>query len=85
MLLQSHGGVIELLPALPKAWPDGSISGLCARGGRTVELTWKAGELVHAEIDNPTGKPMTVRYRGTELCRDEVRRSGTFGPSGMRK
>ena len=44
-LLQSHTGEIHLLPALPKAWGNGSIKGLKARGNLTIDLTWTAGEL----------------------------------------
>ncbi|MBO5135046.1 MAG: glycoside hydrolase family 95 protein [Bacteroidaceae bacterium] len=62
MLLQSHAGCIHLLPALPDAWAEGSISGLKARGNFTVSIDWKEGRLHRVEIVSGSGEPCVVRY-----------------------
>ena len=63
MLLQSHTGEIHLLPALPKAWPNGSVTGLCARGGFEISIDWTNGSIKQAEIRSITGTECRIRSR----------------------
>jgi alpha-L-fucosidase 2 len=64
MLLQSHAGEIALLPALPKAWPTGSVKGLKARGGFTVNIDWRDGKVTHYRILSPQPSEVKIRVNG---------------------
>jgi alpha-L-fucosidase 2 len=67
MLLQSHNGQIELLPALPSAWKNGEVKGLVARGGFVVDMDWKENQLVAAKIYSKCGVPARVSYKGKSI------------------
>ena len=61
MLMQSHAGVIDLLPALPSAWPTGRVSGLRARGGFELEMEWAGGATKNVAIRSKLGGICRVR------------------------
>jgi alpha-L-fucosidase 2 len=63
MLLQSHLGTIDLLPALPDALPEGRIAGVCARGGFELTYEWEKGELQTVEVLSKAGKECHLRYK----------------------
>ena len=64
MLLQSYHEELHFLPALPAAWPSGSVKGLRARGGYGISLRWKDGRLVRADIRSLTDRTCTVLHAG---------------------
>jgi alpha-L-fucosidase 2 len=70
MLLQSHlrdaegRYIVDLLPALPKAWPNGSVKGLRARGGFVFDLVWQDGKLTSYRIHRDGPSQCRVRYAG---------------------
>ena len=64
MLLQSQDGYIELLPALPASWKNGTIAGLRARGGFELSMTWKDGELKTYTVKSIAGTSYRIKYKG---------------------
>ncbi|MBN6152254.1 glycoside hydrolase family 95 protein [Xanthomonas sp. AmX2] len=70
MLLQSWGGSIWLLPALPQAWPQGQVRGLRVRGAAGVDLAWRDGRLQSARLSSDRGGHYTVVYGGQTLSAD---------------
>jgi len=68
MLLQSHGGDIALLPALPAAWPEGTFRGLRARGGVEVDVSWSGGKATAAALRPSIGETHRLRPpRGQQI------------------
>jgi alpha-L-fucosidase 2 len=63
MLVQCVDGEIELLPALPRAWPAGSLRGVRARGGFELDMAWREGELSTVTLRGTPGGVARVRYR----------------------
>ncbi|WP_321374446.1 glycoside hydrolase family 95 protein [uncultured Draconibacterium sp.] len=66
MLMQSHQNNIELLPALPDAWPSGSVSGICARGGYEISMEWNEGQLKATTVLAKVGGTTKLVYQGNE-------------------
>jgi alpha-L-fucosidase 2 len=64
LLVQSHQGFVDVLPALPAALPEGSLRGVRARDGFELDLAWRAGRLTRLTVLSTAGLPCRIRYRG---------------------
>ncbi|MGX4644334.1 glycoside hydrolase family 95 protein [Massilia sp. SYSU DXS3249] len=81
MLLQSWGSEVLLLPALPSAWPTGSVKGIRARGALNLDLAWRGGRLASVRITGKPGTGVRLRYQG-KLFAVTLDRSGVFAAGG---
>ena len=77
LLLQSHMGFIQLLPALPDAWAEGAVEGLMARGNFEVDLRWADGKLQEAVITSNAGQPCQLRY-GDQVLNFKTKKGQTY-------
>ena len=78
MLMQSHMGFIHLLPALPDAWKDGEVKGLCAKGNFELDIQWNNGELVSVNILSKNGGNCELRYQDAVISLKTVK-GKTYG------
>ncbi|MHC4604824.1 MAG: glycosyl hydrolase family 95 catalytic domain-containing protein, partial [Planctomycetota bacterium] len=84
MLLQSHADEVHLLPALPEAWSEGAVKGLCARGGFEVDIVWKDGKLIRADIHAKLGGICKVRY-GNKVIKIKTEAGKSYSLNGRLK
>lgn len=71
MLVQSHTGEIVILPALPDVWKDGTVKGLCCRGGFVLEeLTWKDGKPATVKVRSTVGGKLNISWNGKDQSID---------------
>lgn len=81
MLIQSHAGEVEVLPALPQAWKTGHINGVMARGGFRLNISWENGGLKNVNVTSLNGNKLILRYRDKVIeTSTEEGKEYLFGP-----
>lgn len=78
MLMQSHAGYINILPAIPNAWKTGDIKGIVAQNGFEISMNWKEGELEALAVTSLNGSPLKVMYRGNVILEMETEKGKTY-------
>ena len=78
MLIQSHAGELELLPALPEIWKTGHIRGAMARGGFETDIEWENGELKTVSVTSKLGNPLKLTYRNLVFKLDATDKGRTY-------
>jgi len=81
MLLQSHTGEIEFLPALPAAWPSGYVKGLWARGGFEIDMEWENGQLTTAIVRSKLGNLCRISVSSPIIVTSDGRMIKTSSPA----
>ncbi|OUJ68619.1 glycoside hydrolase family 95 protein [Hymenobacter crusticola] len=79
MLVQSHDGAIDILPALPDAWPTGEVKGLVARGGYVVDLAWNKGKVTRLQITSKLGGNCRLRVHSPVAATGTAKLATTRG------
>jgi alpha-L-fucosidase 2 len=80
MLMQSHDGFIDILPALPDVWQDGSVKGLVARGGFVIDMEWKNGKIQELQIYSRYGGNCRLHY-DKQLKNKELKKAKGTNPN----
>jgi alpha-L-fucosidase 2 len=78
MLVQEDAGEIRLLPALPSAWPTGRVTGLRARGGFEIDLSWNGGRIERVTVRSLLGQPLRLRRADSERIVGRTTRGSVF-------
>ena len=77
MIMQSHQGYIQVLPALPDSWQSGSIKGLKARGGFEISMSWNEGKLISLSVLSTAGNKLKIKY-GDKMVKKETKAGETY-------